>query len=60
MIKITSSIIGQINSLTFASQFTFASKPRKILNLNQRLKKYGKLSDKYKLKTIIRPPNLRD
>ena len=36
------------------------SKPRKIQNLNQRLKRYGKYPDLYQLKTLIRPPNLRD
>lgn len=58
MLRITSSIMGQANGLSSASCYSFAS--RKILNLHQRMKKYGQYPEKYKLKTIIRPPNLRD
>lgn len=60
MLKVGSSVLNQINSLTLLGQFSFGSRPRKILNLNQRMKKYGKFPQKYQLKTIIRPPNLRD
>lgn len=60
MLKVGSSVLTQFNNLTFLGQFGFSSRPRKILNLNQRMKKYGKFPDKYKLKTVIRPPNLRD
>lgn len=60
MLKITSSIMGQFNALTFTPIFNFGNGPRKIPNLHQRIKRYSKFPDKYKLKTIIRPPNLRD
>ena len=60
MFKASSSIINQLNALTLTSQFSFATKGRKIPNLHQRLKRYGKYPNKYKLQTRIRPPNLRD
>ncbi len=60
MLKITSSIMGQMNSLTIIPIFDFATRQRKIPNLHQRIKRYSKFPDKYQLKTIIRPPNLRD
>jgi hypothetical protein len=60
MLKISSSIVGQFKALTLTPVLNFASRERKIPNLHQRIKRYSKLPDKYKLKTIIRPPNLRD
>lgn len=41
MLKITSSIISQVNSLCLVPQYNYTSRPRKILNLHQRMKKYG-------------------
>jgi len=35
-------------------------KQRKIPSLHQRMKRYGKVPHLYELKTLIRPPNLRD
>lgn len=43
MLKISSSIFNTMNSLTYSGQYMYAKKPRKILNLHQRLKKYGKM-----------------
>ena len=43
MLKISSSVLSTINPLAYSGQYLYTKKPRKILNLHQRLKKYGKM-----------------